>query len=74
MSMCRVCNDTDTGIGNTGISLPTSIPIRGIANMTILKKGKILLCLQRLKPLTPYLEVTEHTKHFLKKLYICQCS
>ena len=34
----RVCNDTDTGIGigDTGISLPTPIPIRGIGDITIL--------------------------------------
>ena len=36
-----ICNDTDTGIGigdTAGISLPKPIPIRGIADMTILKK------------------------------------
>ena len=36
----RVRTDTDAGIGtgDTGISLPTPIPIRGIADMTILKR------------------------------------
>ena len=36
----RVRNDTDIGIdiGDTGISLPTPIQIRGIADLTIRKK------------------------------------
>ena len=45
--------DAGIGISDTGISLPT--PIRGIADMTILKKDNYY----------PYLDVTEHTKHYL---------
>ena len=44
--------DAGIGIGDTGISLPT--PIRGIADMSIRKKDNYY----------PYLDVTEHTKHY----------
>ena len=64
----RVCNDTDTGIGigDTEISLPTPIPIRGIADMTILKKDNYYAFAAAEEPLSPYLEVTEYTKHYLQ--------
>ena len=66
----RVRDDTDTsigiGIGDTGISLPAPIPIRGIADMTILKKDNYYAFATTEVILTPYyLEVTEHTKHYL---------
>ena len=70
----RVCNDTDTGIGigETGISLPTPIPIRGIADMTILKKDTYYAFATAEEPLGPYLEVTEHTKQYLHN-YVDVC-
>ena len=73
----RVCHDTDTGIsiGDTGISLPTPIPIRGVADMTVLKKKNYYAFAAAEEPLSPYLEVTEHTKHYLQMsmFVLCWC-
>ena len=55
----------DLGIGDTGISLPTPIPIRRIADMTILKKDNYYAFATVKAILTPYLDVMEHTKHYL---------
>ena len=72
-----VFNDTDTGIGigDTGISLPTLIPIRGIADMTILKKDNYYAFgfTTAEAIVTPYLEVKEHTKHYLQSTYVNVC-
>ena len=46
-----------------GISLPTPIPIGDITDMTILKKDNYFTMAE--EPLSPYLEVTERTKHYL---------
>ena len=45
----RVCTDADTGIGidNTGIRSPIRIPIRDIADMTILNNEMLRHCNDR---------------------------
>ena len=47
------------------ISLPTPIPIRGIADMTRRKTDNYYAFATAEEPRGPYLEVTEHTKHYL---------
>ena len=52
-------NSTSIGIGDTGISLPTPIPIRDIADLTILKEDNYYAFAMAEEPLSPYSEVTE---------------
>ena len=67
----QVCNDT--GIGNTGISLSTPIPIRDIADMPIRNYYAFATAEELLR--SDYLEVTEHTKHYLhmSMFVLCWC-
>ena len=60
---------TGIGIGDTGISLPTPIPSRGIADMTVLEKDNYYAFATAEAILTPYLKVTD-TPNII---YICQC-
>ena len=61
----RVCNDADTGIGigDTGISLPTPIPICGIADMTILKKYNYYALLHTINTMYMYYFYKIKVKH-----------
>ena len=56
-------------------SVPTPIPICDIADMTIRKKDHYYAFATAEEPLGPYLEVTEHTKHFLHMpmFVLCWC-
>ena len=64
----QVCNDT--GIGDTGISLPAPIPIRGIADMAI-RNYYVFATAE--EPLSAHLDVTEHTKQYLHMSLFVSC-
>ena len=69
-------NDSGIGVGDTGISLPTPITIRDIVDRTILKKDNYYYAFVTVEePLSPYLEVWEHTKRYLhmSMFVLCWC-